>query len=55
MKTKEELETLKKEYESLQNKLKELSSEELNVVSGGEINVDIFNNWEILPTIDANK
>ena len=35
MKTKEELLTLKQEYEALTNKLKELSEEELNEVTGG--------------------
>ena len=35
-KTKEELETLKKEYETLTNKLKELNEEELFEVTGGE-------------------
>ena len=35
MKTKEELELLKQEYESLNNKLKELSEDELKIVTGG--------------------
>ena len=35
-KTKEELEQLKSECETLNNKLRELSEEELNVVIGGE-------------------
>ena len=35
-KTKEELNTLKVEYETLNNKLRELSEEELNVVTGGK-------------------
>ena len=35
-KTNEELSTLKQEYETLNNKLRELSEEELNVVTGGE-------------------
>lgn len=34
-KTQEELEQLKLEYESLSNKLKELSDEELKIVTGG--------------------
>ena len=34
-KTKEELSTLKQEYESLNNKLKELTNEELKQVTGG--------------------
>lgn len=34
-KTKEELQELKKEYETLTTKLKELTEEELNVVTGG--------------------
>ena len=35
MKTKEELETLKKEYEALKQKLSELSEEELKQVASG--------------------
>ena len=35
-KTKEELNELKKEYETLNSKLKELTEEELNMVTGGE-------------------
>lgn len=35
MKTKEELNELKKEYEALRNKLQELSEDELNEISGG--------------------
>lgn len=34
-KTKEELEQLKAEYEALNNKLKELSAEELMQITGG--------------------
>lgn len=52
MKTKEELKQLKEEYELINNKLKELSEEELKQVAGGnDIDIEIFNNWEILPTI----
>ena len=41
MKTKEELTQLKTEYETLNNKLKELSDEELEMVTGGEnLNLD---------------
>ena len=41
MKTKEELTQLKTEYETLNNKLKELSEEELKMVTGGvELNLD---------------
>lgn len=36
MKAKEELQQLKKEYESLNNKLKELTEDELKQVTGGE-------------------
>ena len=36
MKTQEELNSLKNEFESLNNKLKELSDEELTQVAGGE-------------------
>ena len=35
MKSKEELYTLKAEYETLNNKLKELSEDELSIVTGG--------------------
>ena len=35
MKTKEELEQLKQEYETLTNKLKELTEDELKEVAGG--------------------
>ena len=35
MKTQEELNTLKTEYETLNNKLKELTEEELSEVTGG--------------------
>ena len=35
MKTQEELNTLKVEYETLNNKLKELTEEELSEVTGG--------------------
>ena len=35
-KTKEELNTLKTEYETVTNKLKELTEEELNIVTGGK-------------------
>lgn len=34
-KTKEELEQLKKEYEELNNKLRDLSEEEINLITGG--------------------
>ena len=39
-KTKEELSTLKQEYESLNNKLKELTNEELKQVIGGAHFID---------------
>lgn len=35
-KTKEELSQLKKEYETLNSKLKELSDDELRIVTGGQ-------------------
>ncbi|MDO5445808.1 MAG: bacteriocin [Eubacteriales bacterium] len=35
MKTKEELNTLKEEYKSLQKKLSELTDDELSLVTGG--------------------
>ena len=47
-KTKEELIVLKSEYETLTSKLKELSEEELKVVTGGtEFNFDIKENDEL--------
>ena len=39
MKTQAELKKLKEEFEALNNKLRELSEEELNVVTGGEANI----------------
>lgn len=41
MKTKEELEQLKKEYEELLNKLNELTDDELQQISGGTYKKDI--------------
>lgn len=41
MKTKEELEQLKKEYEELCNKLNELTDDELQQISGGTYKKDI--------------
>lgn len=41
MKTKEELKELKKEYENLTSKLKELSEDELILVTGGTYKKDI--------------
>ena len=38
MKTKEELKELKQEFESLTNKLSELTQEELKLVTGGVVN-----------------
>ena len=34
-KTKEELDQLKKEYEELKNKLRDLSEDEINLITGG--------------------
>ena len=34
-KTKEELDQLKKEYEELNNKLRDLSEDEINLITGG--------------------
>ena len=45
-KTKEELNTLKIEYETLTNKLKELTEDELNIVTGGS---DINRDLNIIP------
>lgn len=56
MKTKEELNQIKKEINDLSNKLKELNEDELKEVTGGEyIDVDYFNTWEIIPTISDCK
>lgn len=41
MKTKEELQQLKQEYEELNEKLKELSPEELEEITGGTYKKDI--------------
>ena len=47
-KTKEELKELKEEYESLTTKLKELTEEELLLVTGGtNVSFDIKDNEEI--------
>ena len=55
MKTKEELNELKEEYKNVKSKLSELSEDELKEVVGGvqedPINVEIYTNWEIIPTI----
>lgn len=44
-KTKEELDELKKDYEELANKLKDLSEDELKEVCGG----DGVNIWDVAP------
>ena len=46
-KTKEELKELREEYESLSTKLKELTEDELSIVTGGTVSVDdsIINKW----------
>ena len=55
-KTKEELSRLKEEYDSLKSSLKELSEEEIIEVTGGDaINVDVFNTWEVIPTLQTYK
>ena len=53
MKSKEELNKIKEEYETLNEKLAELSEEELKEVVGGyaPIDVDTFSTWEVIPTI----
>ena len=55
MKAKEELNALKKEYENVKSRLSELNEDELKEVVGGtgdeQINVEVYTNWEILPTI----
>lgn len=54
MKNKEEIEKIKQDVISLQEKLKELSEDELKEVTGGDdIDIEIFNHWEILPTINS--
>lgn len=56
MKTKEELNQIKKEIDDLSNKLMDLSEDELKEVTGGEyIDVDYFNTWEVIPTITGCK
>ena len=58
MKTKEELEALKSEYESLKSKLKELDENELSIITGGDslpyIDIEQYNTWEVIPTIDEH-
>lgn len=53
-KTKEELEQIKKEYEEFNNKLKELSEEELKQVTGGG-ETTIIDNPEYLINEDLLK
>lgn len=56
MKTNEELKQLKQEYENLKTKLKELNEDELKEITGGSndpIDINHFNPWEVLPTINS--
>ena len=53
-KTQEELTQLKTEYETLNNKLKELTDEELNVVTGGAYIYNFIENSEFDPCPAVN-
>lgn len=59
MKDKTELENLKKEYEELTTKLKELNEEELNEVTGGvqiwDIGVKLKEKFNIQNSNDSNE
>lgn len=54
-KTKQELEELKKQVESIKTKLNELDEDELKSVIGGIDIEDIehYAEWEVIPTIDT--
>ena len=55
VKTKQELEALKKEVESIKTKLNELDEDEIKSVVGGIDIEDIehYTEWEVIPTIDT--
>ena len=54
-KTKQELEELKKQVESIKTKLNELDEDEIKSVIGGIDIEDIehYAEWEVIPTIDT--
>ena len=54
-KTKQELEALKKQVESIKAKLNELDEDEIKSVVGGIDIEDIehYTEWEVIPTIDT--
>ena len=54
-KTKQELEELKKQVESIKTKLNELDEEEIRSIVGGIDIEDIehYAEWEVIPTIDT--
>ena len=54
-KTKQELEELKKQVETLKTKLNELDEDEIKSVIGGIDIEDIehYAEWEVIPTIDT--
>ena len=54
-KTKQELEELKKQVESIKTRLNELDEDELRSIVGGIDIEDIehYTEWEVIPTIDT--
>ena len=54
-KTKQELEELKRQVETLKTKLKDLDEDELRSIAGGIDIEDIehYTEWEVIPTIDT--
>ena len=54
-KTKQELEELKKQVESIKTKLNELDEDEIRSIVGGVDIEDIehYAEWEVIPTIDT--
>ena len=54
-KTKQELEELKRQVETLKTKLKDLDEDELRSIAGGIDIEDIehYAEWEVIPTIDT--
>ena len=54
-KTKQELEELKKQVESIKTRLNELDEDEIRSIVGGIDIEDIehFAEWEVIPTIDT--
>ena len=54
MKTKEELNTLKNEVESLNRKLAELSEDEMNEVAGGGLDEWVDRHWKKIKDYEKN-